>query len=162
MASSDDEKNQRNAKILQANVFYNDLCILSQFAFKLFDYKKHNPSFLADIVEFTHLMLEMLDEYSKGKVLTIQTQQKRKKKGKKKRAKKAEGDYDEISDFEEEEESDNEENVERTFNFVAELSRLVDYDVIERYVYILKNTNIYQKQPILLKALTSFFKRIVT
>jgi hypothetical protein len=29
MASSDEEKNQRNAKILQANVFYNDLAILS-------------------------------------------------------------------------------------------------------------------------------------
>jgi len=41
MASSDDERNSKNAKILQANVFFNDLTIISQFAFKLFDPKKH-------------------------------------------------------------------------------------------------------------------------
>jgi hypothetical protein len=29
MASSEDERNQRNAKILQANIFYNDLTIIS-------------------------------------------------------------------------------------------------------------------------------------
>jgi len=78
MASSSDEKNQKNAKILQANIFYHDLTIISQFAFKMFDHKKHNVQFLHDIVEFNHIMLEMLDEYSKGKVLTIQTQRKRK------------------------------------------------------------------------------------
>lgn len=73
MASSNDERNHKNAKILQANVFYNDLTIISQFAFKLFDPKKHTNQFLHDTIEFNHLMLEMLDEYSKGKVLTIQT-----------------------------------------------------------------------------------------
>jgi hypothetical protein len=29
MASSSNEKNQKNAKILQTNVFYHDLCIIS-------------------------------------------------------------------------------------------------------------------------------------
>jgi len=71
MASSSDEKNQRNAKILSSNVFYNDLCIVSQYSLINFDPKKHNSSYLHDSIEFTHLMLEMLDEYSKGKVLTI-------------------------------------------------------------------------------------------
>ena len=52
-------------------MFYNDLTIISQFAFKLFDAKKHTTQFLHDTIEFNHLMLEMLDEYSKGKVLTI-------------------------------------------------------------------------------------------
>ena len=88
MASSLDERNQRNAKILQANVFYNDLCLICQFAFNLYDHRKHNQQFLSDTIEFTHIMLEMLDEYSKGKVLTIQTQRKRKvKKNKKARNK---------------------------------------------------------------------------
>jgi hypothetical protein len=32
-----------------------------------------NKQFLFDVMEFTHLMLEMLEEYSKGKVLTIKT-----------------------------------------------------------------------------------------
>jgi len=85
MASSEDEKNQKNAKILSSNVFYHDLCIISQYSFTIFDPKKHNYQFLHDTIEFTHLMLEMLDEYSRGKVLTIQTQRKRKvKKNKKK------------------------------------------------------------------------------
>ena len=73
MASTSDERNKKNAQILQANIFYNDMCIISQFSFKLFDYKKHHISFLQDIIEFNHIMLEMLDEYSKGKVLTINT-----------------------------------------------------------------------------------------
>ena len=86
MASSSDEKNQKNARILRTNIFYNDLCIVSQFALCNFDHKKHNVSFLHDSIEFTHVMLEMLDEYSRGKVLTINTQKKRKiKKPKKKR-----------------------------------------------------------------------------
>ena len=146
MASSNDERNQKNAKILQANIFYNDLCIISQFALKLYDSKKHHISFLNDIIEFTHIMLEMLDEYSKGKVLTIQTQRKRKvKKNKKKQQRKA-GDIEEFaeneldfSDNEFEEDLEDEENVERTFNFVSELSVLVDYDVIQKYVSILRN-----------------------
>ena len=100
MASSNDERNQKNAKILQANIFYNDLCIISQFALKLYDSKKHHISFLNDIIEFTHIMLEMLDEYSKGKVLTIQTQRKRKvKKNKKKQQRKA-GDIEEFAENE--------------------------------------------------------------
>lgn len=121
MASSDDERNHRNAKILQANIFYNDLCIISQFALKLFDPKKHHISFLQDSIEFTHIMLDMLDEYSKGKVLTIQTHKKRKVKKNKKKGNHSDSSDDDISD---------EENVERTFNFVSELSVLVDYDVV--------------------------------
>lgn len=86
MASSSDEKNQKNARILQTNIFYNDLCIVSQYALTNFDPKKHNPSVLHDSIEFTHVMLEMLDKYSRGKVLTINTQKKRKiKKAKKQR-----------------------------------------------------------------------------
>ena len=71
MASTEDERNKKNSKILTQNIFYHDMCVVSQFAFKQFDYKKHNVDFLADIIEFNHLMLEMLEEYSKGKVLTI-------------------------------------------------------------------------------------------
>jgi hypothetical protein len=39
----------------------------------MYDPRVHSESFLFDIVEFTHIMLEMLDEYSKGKILMIQT-----------------------------------------------------------------------------------------
>ena len=44
----------------------------------MFNSLKHSWNFLFDVIEYTHLMLEMLDEYSKGKILMIQTQKKRK------------------------------------------------------------------------------------
>lgn len=42
MASSDDVKNIKNAKILQTNVFYKDLCIIARIALKLYDPQLHN------------------------------------------------------------------------------------------------------------------------
>lgn len=103
-------------------------------------------------------MLEMLDEYSKGKVLTIQTQRKRKVKKNKgnKKNKKQDNDIEEfqpendLDDDEMDEESDEEENVERSFNFVSELSVLVDYDVIDKYLYVVRNVHQYTNKPLLL------------
>ena len=170
MASSSDERNQKNARILQANIFYNDLCIISQYSFKLFDYKKHHISFLQDIIEFNHIMLEMLDEYSKGKVLTINTQKKRKAKKQKKKKKTTTQDQDgnEIQEFAEELEysgdefeEDQEETVERTFNFVSELAQLVDYDVISKYIFVVKNKSAHESKPLMIKAVTTFFRRII-
>lgn len=113
-------------------------------------------------------MLEMLDEYSRGKVLTIQTQQKRKKKKANKKKNKKLNHGEEVEEFAEvdfsdpESESENEENVERAFNFVNELCRLVDYDVIDKYLFILKSPQIYAQRPVVIKACTSFFKRVVS
>ena len=90
MASSSDEKNKKNAQILQTNVFYHDLIKISKAAFKLYREGIHHKQFLHDTIEFTNLMLNMLEEYSKGKVLTIQTQRKRKVKKNKKKGKKVE------------------------------------------------------------------------
>lgn len=84
MASSDDEKNQRNAKILQTNVFHKDLITVALYAFKAFDPSNHSWDFLYDTIEFTHIMLQMLDEFSRGRVLTIYTNKVRTKKVKKK------------------------------------------------------------------------------
>lgn len=169
MASSSDERNQKNAKILQQNIFYNDLVSIAQFAFSLFDRRKHNMMFLQDIVEFTHLMLEMLDQYSKGKVLTIQTHKKRRVK--KKKNKKLTRDDDELAlqdheiDSEDEElgyfDEEEEENVERQFDFRQELCVLVDYRVIEKYLEVLRTPELFNKKPNLLQACAHFFRRIV-
>jgi hypothetical protein len=59
------------------------------------------------------------------------------------------------------EESEEELVVERQFNFLSELSTLVDYDVIDKYLYVLKNENQSKENPFLIQAATSFFKRIV-
>ena len=66
--------------------------------------------------------------------------------------------YDEEdSDSEPEEET----NVERQFNFVSELSVLVDYNVIDKYISVLKSDDNYSKNPFLVKACTTFFRRII-
>jgi hypothetical protein len=112
-------------------------------------------------------MLEMLDEYSKGKVLTIQTQKKRKiKKNKRKQRRQddeiAEFQVDnELDDDEMDESDEEEENVERSFNFVSELSILVDYDVIDKFLYVLRNELQYANKPTLLQACSNFFRRII-
>lgn len=93
-------------------------------------------------------MLEMLDEYSRGKVLTIQTQKKRRIKNKK--ANKA-ADIDEEMEYSDDE-SEQEENVERQFNFVSELSVLVDYDVINKYMFAIQNERLHKEKPFLIKA----------
>jgi hypothetical protein len=54
-----------------------------------------------------------------------------------------------------------EQNIERQFNFVGELSVLVDYEVISKYIYILKHEEQYKKNPFLIQACSSFFKRII-
>ena len=69
--------------------------------------------------------------------------------------------FDSDNEFEDDDLTD-EENVERTFNFVSELSVLVDYDVISKYAFLLKHESIYSKRPLLMKACSSFFKRIIS
>jgi hypothetical protein len=47
------------------------LCRISKTAIILYEEGRHNKQFIHDAVEFTTLMTDMLEEYSKGKVLTI-------------------------------------------------------------------------------------------
>jgi hypothetical protein len=67
-----------------------------------------------------------------------------------------------FSENEFEEDLEDEENVERTFNFVSELSVLVDYEVIQKYISVLKMKDSYEKKPLLIKAVTTFFRRIIS
>ena len=71
MASSEDERNKKNASILQSNVFHHDLMRVARAAISLYDPKNHSKQFLHDTIEFIHLMTSMLEEYSKGKVMTV-------------------------------------------------------------------------------------------
>jgi len=48
----------------------------------------------------------------------------------------------------------------RIFHFVSEISILVDYQVIARYLQLLKGRT-YMKHPFLLPAINTFFKRII-
>lgn len=59
------------------------------------------------------------------------------------------------------EESDREENVERQLNFGAEISLLINYDVVSRYMSIIDQRNGLSKKADLVQMAASFFKRIV-
>jgi hypothetical protein len=48
--------------------------------------------------------------------------------------------------------------VERKFNFLSELTKLVDYDVVRKYMIVIRDKD-YKKNPQLLPAVTSMFKR---
>lgn len=77
----------------------------------------------------------MLEDFSKGKNLTVRSSKKR-------------GGEDE------------DQTVERQFNFIAELSVLVDYEVISKYLLACRHHKL-SKQPEILMMTSSFFKRVV-
>lgn len=73
-----------------------------------------------DTVEFTHLLLSMLEAYSKGRALTIQTAKTRVVRAKKQQRDVDDDDYgDESEELPDEEAT---EHVERRGNFVSELA----------------------------------------
>ena len=81
----DDEKNRKNSSILKQNIFRHDICKVLRFAFDLFNRSRHHDKSLVDIITLTHSFLQMLEDYSKGKVLTITTDRTRKRKKQKKK-----------------------------------------------------------------------------
>jgi hypothetical protein len=64
---------------------------------------------------------------------------------------------DDLSD--DEEDGDEMRYVEKQFNLLAELSILVDYDIISKYMLVLIDED-YKKQPELLEYVSKMFKRI--
>ena len=59
------------------------------------------------------------------------------------------------------EESDREENVERQLNFNAEISLLINYEVISRYMTVVDLKNTLSKEADLIQMTASFFRRVV-
>ena len=68
---------------------------------------------------------------------------------------------DTFHDVEMDEESDREENVERQLNFNAEISLLINYEVISRYMTVVDLKNTLSKEADLLQMTASFFRRVV-
>ena len=72
------EKNRKNANILKSHIFRHDICKVIHFGFQMYTPGKHNEQFLHDLVCFTHIFLEHMEQHAKGRVLMIKTQKKRK------------------------------------------------------------------------------------
>lgn len=201
MQRSDSEQNQKNAQILCQHVFHHDMIKICQTSFLFYKEGLQHVSYLVDCIEFTHLVLEMLELYSKGKVIRIKTNRIIRKKKKQTKISKTAGGILSSEDEEaganpleemaqhpevlidgvnqaskerlgeEEEDEDDlelsgedeefsEEYQERVFNFISEISILVDYQVIQRYLQLLKG-RAYTKHTFLLPAITSFFTRVI-
>ena len=59
------------------------------------------------------------------------------------------------------EESDQEENVERQLNFNAEISLLINYEVINRYMSVVDQLSSLSNNADLIQMAASFFRRVV-
>jgi len=81
--TEDDEKNRKNSHILKSYVFRHEIWKLVVFAFKLFNPQRHALEFLQDTILLNHLLMEQLEEFSKGKVLKVKTQKVTRRKKKK-------------------------------------------------------------------------------
>lgn len=68
---------------------------------------------------------------------------------------------DTFHDAEMDEDSDQEENVERHLNFNAEISLLINYDVISRYMAVVDERGALSKEADLVQMTASFFRRVV-
>ena len=68
---------------------------------------------------------------------------------------------DTFHDAEMDEESDREENVERQLNFNAEISLLINYEVVASYMAVINNKSGFSKQADLIQMAASFFRRVV-
>ena len=59
------------------------------------------------------------------------------------------------------EESDREENVERQLNFNAEISLLINYEVINRYMSVVDQLSTLSTNADLIQMAATFFRRVV-
>lgn len=152
MGSVRNEKMKKNSDILQVKIFNLDMVRLCHYGLCEFEFNKHRESQLKILISFTKTVLDMLDKYSQGKQLKISTNKKKVVK-----VKKDSGFDDEEFDDEEHREV----NVERSFNYVSEISSLVDYKVINKlmgYVYM-KCKN--EEEPLLTDQIASIFSRVI-
>jgi timeless len=124
------ENTRRNAQILLQNIFYHEMAKIARRAFDYWKAGLNEVKFLEEIIEFNAITMRLLEEYSKGRVLTVRTD----------KVVKSRKEGDESDDYmsgNEQYDSDIQYQ-ERQLNFVIELSLLIDHDVISKYCYMLK------------------------
>jgi len=102
----------------------------------MFRATSHSQSFLLDTLALMHHFLNMVDEHSRGKVITVRRKVGERTGNKKKRQRENNDseseEQEEVQNAEYDSEDDDEANAyeNRQFNFNSELSILVDYHVI--------------------------------
>ncbi|KAM3129508.1 hypothetical protein pb186bvf_018412 [Paramecium bursaria] len=169
---------RKNSQILMQNIFSHDISKAIRIGFQYCQQGLFNDDMLKTIIIATSQYFDLLESYSKGKVLSIRTNRMLKKKAKKANKKKQkkqqlEGQENQEEDqmFQQEDEqeeddeseTDEEEQVyqERKTNLKAEFTTVVDYAVLEKYFYMIQNNKILDNAQDLNIAIYKYFKRIV-
>lgn len=128
MQGSASDTTKRNAQILLQTVYYREMSILCRKSFEYWRAGINDKEFLEDIVEFTHLTFKLLDDYSKGKALTVRTE----------RVLKTKKPNDDEENEEMDEEPEDTKYQERQLNFNIEFSLLIDAEIISKYMFLLQ------------------------
>lgn len=134
MSDSDNEEIKKNSQILLQNVFYHEISAVCSKAFSYWKDGVSQLSFLTDIVQFTHVAFKLLEDYSRGKALTVQTTRLARRKIRR--------EYEENEEFPlSDQEDDQSESIyrERQLNFSAEFSFLADPEIIRKYCVLVRN-----------------------
>lgn len=125
LLNSTSDKAKKNAQILLQTVFYREISTVCKRSFEYWRAGINDKEFLEDIAEFAHLTFKLLEDYSKGKLLTVRTERLRKA---------------QKSNEDEEFEDQNEETAyhERQLNYIVEFSSLIDTEIISKYCFLLQ------------------------
>jgi Timeless protein len=127
MQGSASETTRRNGQILMQTVFYREVSVICKKSFEYWRAGVNDKEFLEDIIEFTYLTFKLLEDYSKGKSLTVRTERILK-------SKKSLDDNDE--EFPGNDEATRYQ--ERQLNYVIEFSQMIDPDIVSKYCFLLK------------------------
>ena len=153
MERSPSEKMRKNAQTLQQKLFTLQICELAKHGLKEFSYANQSRYFIFTAFRFTTVLLTMLEGYSKGKMLYIQTHRL-------KRKKESDDKYDDESGALEYSDDDKNNYIEKKFNFIAALWEFVEYDVVENVISMLNFPKMLDDE--LIESISVFINRIIT
>lgn len=152
MEVDENPKMQKNAQILKQKIFTLQICELAKFGLEAYEISKFPKYFIQTVLRFTDVLLNVLEVYSKGKTIYVQTHKIRH------RAKEASGEDNEEDALKYYEDS-GPSYVEQKFNFQASLMEFVSYTVVDNILSLLSNPE--QLDPELVTAISTFINRVV-
>ena len=153
MELSESEKTRNNAQILKQKIFTLQVCELAKFGLENYDSASQTKYFVHTILRFTHVLLSMLESYSKGRTLYIQTHKVRNT------SKKTTGQDDGEEGALEYADDDAGHYAQKRFNYEATIKEFVKYETIDTFVNILKHPQYMDDE--LVEAFSSFMNRII-
>ncbi|KAG1495719.1 hypothetical protein G6F54_006987 [Rhizopus delemar] len=176
MSQSEEEEYRDAADHIQSNIYY-DQSILDLLHSLIKTYRNQSIQYLKTVIMLTHVLLKMLEHYSKTKKTLFIRKKKSKRSSQKKKNKKKElnreegieGDIEEDAQMEdtdtresEEEEEEDENNMtynEHVFKFESFEKKYISEDIINAYCTLLEGYK--DLEPEYIHYITSFFHRMI-